>query len=127
MIKRAVILILSLSLVAIFIAFNQAVSPKPTVGNLRKVQVNGTGMDDWQGPWACVYDAKTKLLWEVKTDSETIHDGYWSYSWFNGNEGGPNLGDCYFEKDRCDTLDLIRRTNQEKLCGVCQRRLNYCL
>lgn len=87
------------------------------LSNFTKVGSNGKIMGAWQGPWACVHDSATGLLWEVKSDSESIHDGYWTYSWFDGNEGVANWGDCYFEKDRCDVSDLIRRANQEKTCG----------
>lgn len=88
-----------------------------------KLDNDGNALHPWQGPWACIWDQQTNLIWEVKTDSESIHDGYWSYSWFNGNNGIKNKGDFYFEEDRCDTLDLIERTNQEKLCQVAGWRL----
>lgn len=102
---------------------NQPDSEKPLESRWQKIKHSGEPVSAWSGPWACVYDEARGLLWEVKTDSETIHDGYWSYSWFNGEVGEKNLGDCYFEKDRCDTLDLITRTNQERLCGVSGWRL----
>lgn len=88
-----------------------------------KVTHQGDVLTPWQGPWACVFDTQTKLLWEVKRDDESIHDGYWSYSWFDGSKGHQNAGDCYFEKDRCDTQDLIRRANQTQLCQVSGWRL----
>ncbi|PIE41492.1 MAG: hypothetical protein CSA49_03035 [Gammaproteobacteria bacterium] len=118
MIKRFFILLALFMALLIFVALQQPVKPQPLSGALQKVNSRGETLLPWEGPWACVYDHQRGLLWEVKTDSETIHDGYWSYSWFNGAVGKSNGGDCYFEKDRCDTLDLIQRTNQEKLCGV---------
>ncbi|WP_404389623.1 DUF1566 domain-containing protein [Pseudoalteromonas phenolica] len=88
-----------------------------------KVDHEGNELAAWQGPWACVYDKTQKLLWEVKRDDESIHDGYWSYSWFNNQIGEKNSGDCYFEPDRCDTQDLIRKANQHGLCQVTGWRL----
>jgi hypothetical protein len=90
---------------------------------LIKITPKGEAISAWSGPWACVFDKRTGLLWEVKTDDETIHDGYWSYSWSDGRKGTANRGDCYFEKGGCDTLDLIRRVNREKTCGVAGWRL----
>ncbi len=88
-----------------------------------KISDKGDEMFQWDGPWACVLDKQQNLLWEVKTDSESIHDGYWTYSWFDGVTGTSNSGDCYFETNRCDTLDLVRKSNQQKLCGITGWRL----
>ncbi len=85
----------------------------------RYVKVTNTGehLMPWQGPWACVADEKTGLLWEVKTDDESIHDADWTYSWFNGQLGAPDKGDCFYQDGRCDTQALIKRTNAQGLCG----------
>ena len=80
-------------------------------------------MHAWAGPWHCVKDENTGRVWEVKRDDESIHDGYWTYSWWLAGKGEQNQGDCYFEKARCDTADLIRRTNALKLCGRSDWRL----
>jgi hypothetical protein len=77
----------------------------------------------WQGPWSCVADSRLNVLWEVKTDNESIHDGYWTYSWFDETHGKENFGDCYFEAQRCDTHDLIRHTNKQGLCNQRNWRL----
>ncbi|SFC92060.1 DUF1566 domain-containing protein [Pseudoalteromonas denitrificans] len=108
------------------VLFASKLTPKKNeVTNNRFIKVDryGITLTSWQGPWACIFDQKQQLLWEVKTDNESIHDGYWTYSWFNGVTGIENSGDCYFEKERCDTLDLITKTNQEKLCGFTGWRL----
>ncbi|WP_054015263.1 DUF1566 domain-containing protein [Pseudoalteromonas sp. R3] len=96
-----------------------------------KLDENGSPLSPWQGPWSCVLDTTQQLVWEVKTDSENIHDGYWTYSWYLSDDlrisdqarGEANLGDCYFEANRCDTQDLINRTRQAALCGLTQWRL----
>jgi hypothetical protein len=85
---------------------------------LVKVSQQGQLMKSWQGPWRCVHDKRSGLLWEVKSDSENIHDGYWTYSWLDQQgRGKANFGDCYFESDRCDVQDLIIKTNQQQTCG----------
>ncbi|WP_065204630.1 Lcl C-terminal domain-containing protein [Shewanella woodyi] len=99
--------------------------PASSMDNERLIKLSAQGetLPPWQGPWACIHDTLTGLLWENKTNNESIHDGYWSYSWFNEGKGQANSGDCYFEAQRCDTQDLIRRTNEEKLCGTTGWRL----
>ncbi|ATC96769.1 hypothetical protein PTUN_b0369 [Pseudoalteromonas tunicata] len=84
----------------------------------QKINRAGVKLSAWQGPWSCVYDLEQHLLWEVKTNDESIHDGDWTYSWFIAQQGQANSGDCYFEQARCDTTDLINRSNQTQLCGV---------
>lgn len=88
-----------------------------------KLNKVGEALSPWQGPWSCVVDSKTGLIWENKTDDESIHDGLWSYSWYQDKKGVENAGDCYFEPNRCDTSDLIKRMNQEKTCGISTWRL----
>lgn len=91
-------------------------SPKKT----RLVKVDGIGklLAPWAGPWKCVMDTETGLLWEVKSYAEDIHDKQCSFSWFNGQKGESKLGDCFIEGQGSDTLDLIRQSNKEKRCGV---------
>jgi hypothetical protein len=119
-----------LSLLILFILVSAAYSALSTnkqkqfVGErFTKVLHSGALLDPHDGPWHCVLDKQEKLLWEVKTDDESIHDGYWTYSWFDEVIGVENRGDCYFEKSRCDTDDLIRATNQQELCGQKNWRL----
>lgn len=96
---------------------------QPQTFHLVKINSRGQAIENWQGPWACVADQNTGLLWEVKRDDESIHDGYWTYSWYDGHKGIPNRGDCYFEQQRCDVADLIRRANDAQTCGVNDWRL----
>ncbi|GAA5443370.1 hypothetical protein Misp06_01546 [Microbulbifer sp. NBRC 101763] len=98
-------------------------NPEPPEHYLVKVNMQGELLGAWEGPWSCVCDKRSGLLWEVKTDNEDIHDGRWTYSWFIDSEGVANNGDCYFELDRCDTEDLIRHTNRERLCQAGNWRL----
>ena len=104
---------------ALFYArFNQPQLPAQHESSFIKVSAQGEPMDIWSGPWSCVYDKNSGLLWEIKTDAEDIHHTSWTFSWFNEGIGVDNSGDCYFEAARCDAEDLLRRVNQKKLCGV---------
>ncbi len=123
MIVRTLLIILFIGLMVGYVVLQPERVLKPQPNPLTKITSQGEALNAWQGPWACVHDIRTGLLWEVKTDNESIHDGYWTYSWFDGDKGVPNWGDCYFEQDRCDVSDLIRRANQEQTCGVADWRL----
>ena len=66
MIKRA--LILSVLLGGIFLfAGLQSFQPKaPPDTRYIKINMQGEKLSSWSGPWSCVFDSKTGLLWEVK-------------------------------------------------------------
>ncbi|KZN50003.1 DUF1566 domain-containing protein [Pseudoalteromonas luteoviolacea] len=119
-------LIISALILAAFIGICLLPQAQPKLSQHKrftKITQEGDKLSPWQGPWACVHDKQNHILWEIKTDNESIHDGYWTYSWFDGEKGKQNFGDCYFEPNRCDTHDLIRHTNQQGLCGVSKWRL----
>lgn len=121
--SRALFL-LTLPVCAVLLAALHRPPPQtPPDYHLVKTDRDGRAMDAWSGPWSCVCDTRTGLLWEVKTDDEGIHDGHWTYSWYERDFGVADNGDCYFEEERCDTRDLIRRTNREKLCDAGNWRL----
>ncbi|KJY87865.1 DUF1566 domain-containing protein [Pseudoalteromonas piscicida] len=119
-------LILSLAIAAVaisYLLFSPSEREIPTHARFIKVTNDMQFLSVWQGPWHCVYDKKLNLIWEVKRDDESIHDGYWSYSWYDGQFGHADQGDCYFEASHCDSQDLIRKTNQARLCGSAEWRL----
>lgn len=123
-------MILRLCLIASLIAglglFAWLNPPKPDgpqVSRWQKVSGLGEPVGTWKGPWSCVLDKETHLLWEVKTDSENGHDAYWSYSWFDGQQGEPDMGGCSSGESRCDTMEHVKRTNAESLCGYSNWRL----
>lgn len=121
---RRLFSILFLALLIFVLCWNHTLeNPKPVQSRYVKFDSQGTRLGNWEGPWACVLDSHTGLLWEVKTDDESIHDGYWTYSWFYENKGVKNSGDCYFENERCDTSDLIIRAIQQARCGKTSWRL----
>jgi len=115
------LLLLGLTLVLAHLFVDSPISEKDN--RFVKIDSKGEQLNAWQGPWSCILDLEQNLLWEVKTDNENIHDGYWTYSWLDDDSGVSNNGDCYFKKDRCDTLDLIQGTNKEQLCGLTGWRL----
>jgi hypothetical protein len=92
-------------------------------GRFVKLDAAGKHLNPWQGPWACILDTQTGLVWENKTDDESIHDALWTYSWYIDEKGVENTGDCFFEENRCDTSDLIRRVEAKQLCGLSEWRL----
>lgn len=95
----------------------------PEKSRYKKISMQGKEVALWQGPWACVLDTVTGLLWENKTDDEGIHDANWSYSWYIEGRGVADSGDCYFEASRCDTHDLIRHMNEQETCARSNWRL----
>jgi len=123
MVKRLLWLLMIIVVVALYLRLADETPIVNEDPRFQKIAHDGSPLSSWQGPWACVFDKQQKLLWEVKRDDESIHDGYWTYSWFDGVRGVENMGDCYFESDRCDTLDLIQQVNQQGLCGLTQWRL----
>lgn len=110
-------ILLFLLVLVFFLPFEVAHQPSDS-GRFVKLDKNGASLTHWQGPWSCIIDTKTGLTWENKTDDESIHDALWTYSWFQHGVGTQNAGDCYFEEERCDTADLIKKMNQEKPCGL---------
>jgi len=118
---RAVGVLLGLIGIGLLSAWTSGDRPQPIESRWLKLDKQGQPMAPWAGPWACILDQQTGLIWENKLDDESIHDGYWTYSWYlasdQGGEGVENMGDCYFEASRCDTQDLIRRANHAKTCG----------
>lgn len=74
-------------------------------------------------PWACVKDLRTGLVWEVKSNDESLHDRRWSYTWHEPTQvgrrsytGKPNGGKC-LGGNICDTQAYVTAVNAEKLCG----------
>jgi hypothetical protein len=103
-------------------------SPRPIpteASNLRfvKVDQNGQAISLWAGPWQCVHDSSTGLLWEVKTYKEDIHDHQCSFSWYQEGFGTGKGGDCFIEGEASDTSDIIRSANSVQQCGSAFWRL----
>lgn len=117
MLTRMLIFIIIVFTVWTYANLNSPLPPTPSESSFVKIDENGSALSIWSGPWRCVYDTRTGLLWEVKTDMEDIYHAAWTFSWFLNDRGVENNGDCYFEASRCDTADLLERVNHQKLCG----------
>ncbi|WP_226665122.1 DUF1566 domain-containing protein [Microbulbifer aggregans] len=117
MLHRLLILVAIITAIGGYCTLARVKPHAKTDFQLQKIAADGVPIPIWSGPWSCVLDRRHGLLWEVKTDAEFLHDGDWTYSWFDGQHGVENAGDCFFEPQRCDTQDLIRRVNEAGLCG----------
>jgi len=123
--KQRFFLFISFVVALILIAwFNPLGKPKvPSNPHLIKITQEGEELPSWAGPWRCVYDNNTHLLWEVKSYAEDLQDKQCSFSWFNGKEGVAKRGDCFIEGEGSDTQDLINFANKNRNCGVNNWRL----
>ena len=117
------LLLLIAGLAVIFISAYEH-KPSPEVASrFIKLDTEGKPLGAWQGPWACILDNETGLVWENKTDDEGLHHFSWSYSWYLDDKGVPEFGDCYYGKVKCDTSYLIAQMNLEQTCGLSNWRL----
>lgn len=106
------------SAISLFVWLNPAPTPEPP-GYLRWIKVTNKGesLPAWSGPWKCIYDNETQLMWEVKSYAEDIFDHQCSFSWYSKGRGANKKGDCFIEGEAADTHDLITAANNQKLCG----------
>ncbi|NRB42489.1 MAG: DUF1566 domain-containing protein [Pseudomonadales bacterium] len=112
-----------------------------------KLDSNGNPLDVSAPTWSCVKDNVTGLIWEVKTDAnsisgESLHDADDSYLWYNSdsmNNGGANgnvdgsSDNCHgyqsanfnssYDADDCNTLAYVERVNNAGWCGAKDWRL----
>lgn len=77
--------------------------------------------------WACTYDSKSKLIWEIKTEDRVLRDVHWNYSWYAssanaGNAGTANGGNCA-DASNCDSEKFVQQVNKAGLCGAKDWRL----
>lgn len=80
--------------------------------------------------WPCVFDRRTGLTWEVKSQRPGRHFHLNTYSWFDadstrngGLAGEPGGRDC--RDTVCDTQSFLRVVNKESLCGAQDWRLPH--
>ncbi|WP_019520756.1 Lcl C-terminal domain-containing protein [Faucicola boevrei] len=77
----------------------------------------------------CVQDLATGLIWEQKTNDNSIHDVKHTYTWYSDDEktnggvaGKQNGGKCGLN-EKCDTKAFIDSLNEQKYCGYSDWRL----
>lgn len=121
--RRFINIVLFLVALVLFAWFNAPQTPKPTPSHLVKITQDGKALPSWSGPWRCVLDTNTNLLWEVKSYAEDLQDLQCSFSWYNGKKGVAKRGDCFIKGEGSDTKDLIDFANQQHNCGVTNWRL----
>jgi len=80
--------------------------------------------------WPCVFDRRTGLTWEVKSQKPGRHFHRNTYSWFDadstrngGLAGEPGGREC--QDTVCDTQSFIRAVNADLLCGAGDWRLPH--
>ena len=119
----------------------QPAKPKPTIkketriaqpeskSGYFKLGKNGSILPDNATEWACVQDRVTGLIWEVKTDDNSIRDRDNFFSWYDpatepnhGKAGARNGGRCNGQAD-CDTQAYVEALNEQQLCGFSDWRL----
>lgn len=75
-----------------------------------KLDVNGDAQPESATSWVMVEDNVTGLVWEVKTDDESIHDRDNTYTWYDANPK-TNGGDPGLPGDGTDTSDFVSSLN----------------
>jgi len=119
----------------------QPAKPKPTIKKETRVAqpINESGylklgpdgriLSHNATEWACVQDRATGLIWEIKTDDNSMRDRDNFFSWYepaternHGEAGERNGGRCKGKAD-CDTLAYVQAFNQQQFCGFNDWRL----
>lgn len=88
-----------------------------TKAHYTKLNAKGKQANDKPGAARCVLDNQSGLVWELKTDDNSIHDKDNTYRW--GGRGAEQIGAIFFD----DWNALLDATNSEKLCGFSDWRV----
>lgn len=94
-------------------------------------RLDGTGapLAEGAGGAVCVQDNVTGLVWELKTNDDTLRDGGNTYSWYNstgvntGGDPGVQTGGVCVGGTGCDTEKYVTDINAQALCGFTDWRL----
>ncbi len=78
--------------------------------------------------WACTYDTRTRLIWEVKSQDPNLRNLNYTYSWFDSKvaadaQGDPSSSSNCSEQGHCDTEKFAMDVNTQSLCGARNWRL----
>lgn len=105
-------------------------TPQAWAGEERwqKVAQSGQTLAVLDGPWSCVRDLQTGLLWENKSDNEGRRFNAATYSWHDPERrvGRAAQGSCVRPDATvygCDTHEYVQLARQERWCGVADWRL----
>lgn len=84
-----------------------------------KLDASGNELLSSASQWSCVRDNVTELVWEIKTDDDSIHDKDNTYRWGGVSAlGSGTIGDYYNDWD-----NLVNGSNAERLCGFSDWRV----
>jgi hypothetical protein len=87
-----------------------------------KLDDQGNDLPDSATEWAMVRDNVTGLIWEVKTDDDSIHNKYNTYTWYDPNNE-TNGGNPGTSGDGTDTEDFLAALNASNFGGYEDWRL----
>ncbi|MFI3136279.1 MAG: DUF1566 domain-containing protein [Methylococcaceae bacterium] len=88
-----------------------------------KISSTGAVLPASASSWSCVQDNVTGLMWEVKTDDNSLHDKDWTYTWYesdntkNGGTTGKQNGGSCSHTSICDTSGYVQAVNAAGWCG----------
>jgi hypothetical protein len=88
-----------------------------------KIANDGSEVPPLDGPWSCVKDRQSGLIWEVKSPNENLQFSLNSFNFDlearlkNGSCARDDGAQDWVEYDRCSVGDLIQQLNKVKLCG----------
>ena len=95
-----------------------------------RLDTAGKELPEKTGPWACLRDNRSGLLWEVKSDDESVRHYTATFSWYEPNatnhreKGFRDKGSCHPSmRGQCDTAGYIEALNKLQLCGKSNWRL----
>ncbi|MBI2380170.1 MAG: DUF1566 domain-containing protein [Gammaproteobacteria bacterium] len=118
---------MSIAIPASFLLLACSPPPESASARFQKLAADGRVLELAQGPWSCVHDQVSGLVWETKHLNEDGHYHQATYSWFEAQSGSgmPDGGDCAADRDyyACDTQDAVDAARNERLCGLGDWRL----
>jgi len=103
-----------------FLLLAAATSAQPV--RWQKIDQAGREVPAHEGPWACVLDRQTGLVWENKSDNEGLHFNAATYSRHDpARKLGPAAAGSCVAADAtvsgCDSHAFVRRVRQQRRCG----------
>ena len=93
-----------------------------------KVDAMGRRLPVSEGPWTCVQDTRSGLMWENKSDNEGQRHAAATHSWYDPirGVGAPRAGSCLNAEGTntlCDTHMHVQTARQQRWCGRADWRL----
>ncbi|MBN2791581.1 MAG: DUF1566 domain-containing protein [Desulfuromonadales bacterium] len=87
-----------------------------------RLNANGSEWGEGDPQWAMVRDNISGLIWEVKTNDDSIHDKDNNYTWYDSNDA-TNGGEPGTPGEGTDTEDFIKSLNENNFGGYDDWRL----